>query len=31
VKSAIFGGLPCADATVGGETISATAVVKGFK
>jgi hypothetical protein len=31
VKSAIFGGLPCADATVGGVTISATAVVKGFK
>jgi hypothetical protein len=31
VKSAIFGGLPCADATVGGATISATATVKGFK
>jgi hypothetical protein len=31
VKSAIFGGLPCADATAGGVTISATAVVKGFK
>lgn len=31
VKSAIFGGLPCADATVGGVTISATAVVKGYK
>jgi hypothetical protein len=31
VKSAIFGGLPCIDATVGGETISATAVVKGYK
>src|SRR4051794_6305339 len=28
---AIFGGAPCADATVGGETISATSVVKGFK
>jgi hypothetical protein len=31
VKSAIFGGLPCADATLGGATISATATVKGFK
>jgi hypothetical protein len=31
VKSAIFGGLPCADATLGGFTISATASVKGFK
>jgi hypothetical protein len=31
VKSAIFGGLPCADATLGGVTISATAVVKGYK
>jgi hypothetical protein len=29
--SAIFGGLPCADATVGGERLSATATVKGFK
>jgi hypothetical protein len=31
VKSAIFGGLPCADATLGGVTISATAVVKGYR
>jgi hypothetical protein len=31
VKSAIFGGLPCATATLGGATISATAVVKGYK
>ncbi len=29
VKTAIFGGLPCNDATLGGETISATATVKG--
>lgn len=31
VKTAIFGGLPCLDATVGGETISATSTVKGYK
>jgi hypothetical protein len=31
VKSAIFGGLPCADATLGGVTIAATAVVKGYR
>jgi hypothetical protein len=31
VKSAIFGGLPCADATVGGVTIATTAVVKGYR
>ena len=31
VKSAIFGALPCATATLGGVTISATAVVKGYK
>ena len=31
VKSAIFGGLPCVDATLGGVTISATAVVKGYR
>lgn len=31
VKTAIFGGLPCLDATVGGEIISATATVKGYK
>ena len=31
VKSAIFGGLPCSDATLGGVTIAATAVVKGYK
>jgi len=29
--SAIFGGLPCTDATVGGERLTATATVKGFK
>jgi hypothetical protein len=29
--SAAFGGLPCTDATVGGERLSATATVKGFK
>jgi hypothetical protein len=29
--SAAFGGLPCSDATVGGERLSATATVKGFK
>ena len=31
VKSAIFGGLPCVDATLGGVTISATAVVKVYR
>src|SRR6478752_2718754 len=31
VKSAIFGGLPCADATLGGVTISAATVVKGYR
>ena len=31
VKSAIFGGLPCVDATLGGVTISATSVIKGYK
>jgi hypothetical protein len=31
VPSAIFGGLPCADATLGGVTISAASVVKGYK
>jgi hypothetical protein len=31
VKTAIFQGLPCSDATLGGVTISATVVVKGFK
>jgi hypothetical protein len=31
VKSAIFGGLPCANATVGGVTTSAAAAVKGYK
>jgi hypothetical protein len=30
VKTAIFQGLPCNDATVGGEIIKATAVVKGY-
>jgi hypothetical protein len=29
--SAIFGGLPCTDATVGGERLTATATVKGYK
>ena len=29
--TAAFGGLPCADATVGGEHISATTTVKGYK
>jgi len=29
--SAIFGGLPCTDGTVGGERLTATATVKGFK
>ena len=31
VKTAIFGGLPCLDATVGGEIISATSTVKGYR
>ena len=31
VATAIFQGLPCADATVGGETIKATKTAKGFK
>lgn len=31
VKSVIFGSLPCADATVGGARIAATAVVKGYR
>jgi hypothetical protein len=31
VKSAIFGGLPCADATLGGVTIATTVVVKGYR
>jgi hypothetical protein len=31
VKSAIFQGLPCADATLGGVTVSTSSVVKGFK
>jgi hypothetical protein len=31
VKSAIFGGLPCADATVGGVIIKASSTVKGYK
>jgi hypothetical protein len=31
VKSAIFGGLPCADATLGGARISAATVVKGYR
>jgi hypothetical protein len=31
VKSAIFGGLPCANATVGGVTTFAAAAVKGYK
>jgi hypothetical protein len=31
VKTAIFGGLPCSDATVGGETIKASSTVKGFR
>jgi hypothetical protein len=29
--SAIFGGVPCSDATVGGERLTATTTVKGFK
>jgi hypothetical protein len=31
VKSAIFGGLPCDDATVGGQIVKASAVVKGYR
>jgi hypothetical protein len=31
VKSAIFQGLPCADATLGGVSVSASSSVKGFK
>jgi hypothetical protein len=31
VKTAIFGGLPCLDATLGGEIISATSTVKGYR
>jgi hypothetical protein len=31
VKSAIFGGITCNDATLGGVTISAASVVKGYK
>ena len=31
VGTAIFGGLPCADPTAGGETLTATARVKGYK
>ena len=31
VATAIFGGLPCSDATVGGETIKASSPVKGFR
>jgi hypothetical protein len=31
VKTVIFQGLPCVDATVGGEIIRATAVVRGYK
>ena len=31
VKSAIFGGLPCSGATLGGVTIKASTTVKGFK
>jgi hypothetical protein len=30
-KSAIFGGLPCVDATVGGDTIKASTVVVGYR
>jgi|GEM_PF-1673019 hypothetical protein len=30
-KTTIFGGLPCADATVGGETLTASTVVVGYK
>jgi hypothetical protein len=31
VKSAIFGGLPCVDATLGGVRVTASTVVKGFR
>jgi hypothetical protein len=31
VKSAIFGGLPCTGATVGGVTVKASTLVKGYK
>jgi hypothetical protein len=31
VKTAIFQGLPCNDATVGGETLTASVTVKGYK
>jgi hypothetical protein len=31
VPTAIFGGLPCLDATVGGEIVSATSTVKGYR
>lgn len=31
VPTAIFGGLPCIDATLGGEIIAATSTVKGYK
>ena len=31
VKTAIFQGLPCIDATVGGEIIKAASVAKGYK
>jgi hypothetical protein len=31
VPSAIFGGLPCADATLGGATLTASSTVRGFK
>ena len=31
VPTAIFGGLPCLDATLGGEIISATSTVKGYR
>jgi hypothetical protein len=31
VPTAIFGGLPCLDATLGGEIVSATSTVKGYK
>jgi hypothetical protein len=31
VPTVIFGGLPCLDATLGGEIVSATSAVKGYK
>ncbi|MFL5929179.1 MAG: hypothetical protein ACJ76I_05835 [Gaiellaceae bacterium] len=31
VKTAIFGGLPCNDATVGGETVTVSVTVKGYR